>query len=69
MGRQEQSTARGFGLVVTNLVKLGGLIAGLYEILFRGNDPHFSLVLGFAALAVTGGLGLESFLDRIFGKG
>jgi hypothetical protein len=65
---QERTSAKGFGLLVTNVVKLGGLAAGLFEILFRPDDPQKALVLAFAALAVTGGQGLESFLDRLFGK-
>jgi hypothetical protein len=61
-------TARTAALLVTNLTKLGGLTAALYEILFRSSDPHFSLVLAFAALAITGGQGLGSWLDKLLGK-
>lgn len=65
---QRTSSARGFGLLVTNLVKAGGILGGLYEIAYRGDDPQKALVLAFCALAVTGGQGLESFLNRIFGR-
>lgn len=64
----ERNAARGASLAVTNLIKVGGLVSALYEILFRSNDPHFSLVLAFAALAITGGQGLGTFLDKLFSK-
>jgi hypothetical protein len=61
------ASARPFALAITNLVKLGGLVLALYEVLFRSEDPHFSLVLAIAALMITGGQGLGAFLEKLFG--
>lgn len=62
------STVRGVGSAVTNAIKVGGLIVGVYEALFRSTDPHFSVVLAFSALAITGGQGLGTFFDKFLGK-
>jgi hypothetical protein len=59
---------RGFGALVENLLKLGGGVLALAEALFRSGDPHFSLVLGVAALMIVGGQGLGTFLDKLFGR-
>lgn len=55
-------------MAVTNAIKIGGLIVGVYEALFRSTDPHFSVVLAFSALAITGGQGLGTFFDKFLGK-
>jgi hypothetical protein len=72
MGRssqpESQRTARGFGLLVTNLIKLGGLILGMNEGLFHSTDRNAALIVGLAALMVSGGISIDRLLDRLFGK-
>lgn len=65
--QKPNGAARGGG-IVERLLKLGGLVVALDEILFHGGDRHFSLVLAVAALMITGGQGIAQLIDRLLGK-
>jgi hypothetical protein len=52
-------------LVVTNIIKLAGVAIALNEAFFA--DPRDAVVLGFAALAIAGGQGIETFFLALFG--
>ncbi len=54
------------GLVVTNLIKLGGLIVAINEALI---EPTLRPgALGLAALMMAGAQSLEAFLTSFFGS-
>jgi hypothetical protein len=65
---ESQSTARGFGALVTNLIKLGGLLLALNEGFLHSNDPHLAVVMAVSAVMVSGGISLDRVLDRLLGK-
>lgn len=52
-------------LIVTNLIKLGGLVAALNEMLIRTELRPSAL--GVCAVMMAGGQGLESFLSAFLG--
>lgn len=55
------------GLIVTNLIKLGGLVVALNEALI---EPAIRPgALGIAALMMAGAQSLETFLTAFFGAG
>lgn len=58
---------RGSALVITNLIKLGGLAVALNEALVRTADLRPG-VLAIAAFMMAGGQGLETLLDKVLGK-
>lgn len=56
--------ARGFGLLVTNLIKLGGLALAVNESLLRTELRPVSLAA--AAFMMAGAQGVETLMDRLF---
>lgn len=65
--RSPSQTARGFGLLVTNLIRLGGLVLAMNEGLFHSSDPKLPVVLAICVFMMAGANGLESLLSRLFG--
>lgn len=61
----ERSSQEKWGLVITNLVKLGGLVVAVNETLVEPAIRPGGLAI--AALMISGGLGLETFLASLFG--
>lgn len=59
-----QSTPRS-ALVIINLIKVGGLVSALNEMLIRSELRP--IALGISAVMMAGGQGLESFLTAFFG--
>jgi hypothetical protein len=53
------------GYVITNLIKLGGLVLAMHEGFGNGRP----IVIGVAALMLAGAQSLESFLTAFFGGG
>lgn len=53
--------------VVTNLTKLAGLVIAGNEALIR-TQPTRPIVLAIAAFMMAGAQGLETFLDKFFGR-
>lgn len=53
------------GILVTNLIKLGGLVIAIDEVL--GHDVIRPGALGIAALMMAGAQSLETFLTSFFG--
>jgi len=66
---QDQRTGPGerFGLIVTNVTKLTGLVIAFNEVVVR--DTIRSGAIALAALLVTGAQSLETFLTTFFGGG
>lgn len=60
---QSSQKARGFGLLVTNVTKLAGVVIALDETLIR-TEPR-SVALAVAALMIAGAQGLESIVERM----
>lgn len=60
------AAARGIGLAITNLTKLGGLWITVNETLVR--TELRPVALGVAAFMMAGAQGLETFLDKMFGR-
>lgn len=54
------------GLVVTNLIKLGGLVVAINEVF--GHAELRPGAIGLAALMMAGAQSLESFLSAFFGS-
>lgn len=55
---------QGVSLAVTNLIKLGGLVAAMNELLIEDQvDPR---KLAFIAVMLAGTQGLENFLKGVF---
>lgn len=65
MPEPQQKPEPRFGLVVTNLIKLGGLIVALNEVL--GHEVIRPGALGIAALMMAGAQSLETFMSSFFG--
>lgn len=63
----ELSPSQRFGLIVTNLIKLGGLVVALNEALAEPTIRPGSLAI--AALMMAGAQSLETFLASFFGGG
>lgn len=63
---QRQSASRGTALVITNLIKIGGLAVAVNEALIRTNLRPGAL--GVAAFMMAGATGIESLLDKLLGK-
>lgn len=61
---RESSAA--YGLLITNLIKLGGLGVVINEAILRTEAR--SLSLGIAAFMMAGAQGVETLIDRLFGK-
>jgi hypothetical protein len=55
-----------FALIVTNLLKLGGMALAFIEA--TGRDELRPGVLGLCALLIAGVQGLETFIRGLFGK-
>jgi hypothetical protein len=53
------------GFIVTNTLKLVGGVLGMSEAFLH--DEVRPLVMGFAALLIAGGQGIEAFLTSFFG--
>jgi hypothetical protein len=53
------------GRIITNLIKLGGLIVVLAPV-FRGGEPTTTTIAG-AAFMMAGAQGIETFLTSFFG--
>jgi hypothetical protein len=58
--------ARAISLAVTNCTKLAGVAVAVHESLFR--TELRPIVIGVAALMIAGAQGLETFLDKLFGR-
>lgn len=58
---------RGSALLITNLIKLGGLVMALNEALVRTQDLR-PIVLASAAFMMAGAQGAETLLDKFLGK-
>lgn len=52
-------------LIVTNLIKLGGLVVALNEVLIRSGDLRPG-ALAIAALMMAGAQSLETFIGSFF---
>lgn len=61
-----RQAVRGIGLAITNVTKLGGLIVALNESLIRTEVRPVTLAV--AAFMMAGAQGLETFLDKLFGR-
>jgi hypothetical protein len=57
---------RGFGLLVSNLAKLAGVVVTLNETLLRTDLRPIALAV--SALMIAGAQGLESVLDKLLGR-
>lgn len=55
-----------FGLVITNLIKLGGLVIVIVEVLAR--QEVRPSVLATSAFMLAGAQGLENLFKGLFGK-
>jgi hypothetical protein len=64
--RPSSPKARGFGLLVTNLAKLAGVIVTLNETLLRSQLRPIALAV--SALMIAGAQGVETVLDRLLGR-
>lgn len=64
---QNAGKAKGFTLVVSNLGRVASVAIAVNETLIRTQQLR-PVVMGLAALFWAGAQGLESFLDRLFGK-
>jgi hypothetical protein len=63
---RQQRSARGFGLLVTNIAKLAGVVVTLNETLIRHELRPIALAV--AALMIAGAQGLESVIERLLGR-
>lgn len=66
--RSEPSAGEQAGFVITNLIKLGGLVLVLHDAFSAppGVDPG---TLAIAAFMMAGAQGLDSFFTAFFGGG
>jgi hypothetical protein len=64
--KRSSSTSELVPLVVTNLIKLGGLVVVLHEAFRPEIRPG---ALGIAALMMAGAIPIETFLRSFFGGG
>jgi hypothetical protein len=63
---KDRLSAPAYGLLITNLIKLGGLGVAINEALLRSEAR--SVALGLAAFMMAGAQGVETVLDKLFGK-
>jgi hypothetical protein len=65
-----ETFSRTVTLIVTNLIKLGGLVVGVHEIFVHSASPN-AIVLAYSALMMAGGQASETavlgFIERFFG--
>ena len=64
--REERRPTEQFGLVVTNLTKLAGVVLAFVEALGRAEVRPG--VIALCALMIAGAQGLETALKGVFGK-
>jgi hypothetical protein len=62
----DRATVRGFGLAITNLTKIAGVVVTVNETLIRTELRPIALAV--AALMIAGAQGLETVLDKLLGK-
>lgn len=64
--QDRRSPAQAFGILITNLIKAGGLAVAVNESLLRTElRPS---VLAIAAFMMAGATGAETLIDKLFGR-